>query len=171
MSKGSMKILRPLPDAPTPTKPVRTKAKERIDWATIDDDPITSDLSARKSSRSESKPKSVGAAGRELAMENARKRAMPIIELYKNGATVPEIATATGLKERTINGIIGRYIKSGKVAVTPSHEDKRLAELYNSGMSYNDMAGLLQLTGGALSSKIHKIRRMGLIGNRTEGTE
>lgn len=110
----------------------------------------------------------VGDAGRAASKEKARVRAIPVIELYKNGASNEEIAAATGIPAKTVGGIIGRYIKSGQVEITPSKEDLRLAELFNSGTSYKDMAELMNFTGGALSSKLYKIRRMGLIGKRTQ---
>lgn len=164
-----MRILRPLPDAPTPTRPVLTNVKRRTDWGSIDAEPADLEMPLTKSrKKQETGMKKTGDAGREQALANARKRAMPIIMMYKDGATIPEIAAATGYKDRQVKGIIGRYIKSGKVEVTPSHEDKQIAELYNSGMSHKAMAEQLHMTHGALSSKIHKIRRMGLVGKRVE---
>ncbi len=175
MSKGSMKILRPLPDAPTPTKPFRSnrREKETITSAIDDADPI--EVEPKKKLSEEQKMAAARARGlatineaRAKSIENARRRALPVLELYKNEATIDEIVTATGIPKRTVHGIIGRYIKSGEVKVVFSHEDKRLAELYNEGLSYEEMSAMLHLTGGSLSSKLHRIRRLGLIGKRKE---
>lgn len=173
MSKGSMRILRPLPDAPTPTKPYRTnsRGKENITSAIDDADPI--EFEPKKKLSEEQKMAAARARGlatindaRAKSIENARRRALPVLEMYKNEATIDEIVTATGIPKRTVQGIIGRYIKSGEVKVVFSREDKRLAALYNEGLSYEEMSAMLHLTGGALSSKLYRIRRLGLIGKR-----
>lgn len=173
MSKGSMKILRKLPDAPTPTKPYRSnsRGKETITSAIDDADPI--EVEPKKKLSEVQKKAAARARGlatineaRAKSIENARRRALPVLELYKNEATIDEIVTATGIPKRTVQGIIGRYIKSGEVKVVFSHEDKRLAALYNEGLSYEEMSAMLHLTGGALSSKLYRIRRLGLIGKR-----
>ena len=169
MSKGSMKILRKLPDAPEPTRPVRinTLSTDKYMNSLIGNTPAPLDKSGLNRDHNDGDhEKKIGEEGRVSAIEKARQRAVPVIELYKNGATNAEISAATGICERTVRGIIGRYIKSGKIKVTPSSEDKELAELYNSGKSYDEMADEMNLTGGALSSKLHKIRKMGLIGKR-----
>ena len=174
MSKGSMKILRPLPDAPTPTKPFRSNRREdELITSAIDDSDSIDGFGPKKKLSDEQKMAAARARGlatindaRAKSIENARLRALPIIELYKNEATIDEIVTATGIPKRTVQGIIGRYIKSGEVKVVFSHEDRRLAELYNEGLSYEEMSAMLHLTGGALSSKLHRIRRLGLIGKR-----
>lgn len=173
MSKGSMKILRPLPDAPTPTKPYRSNRREEEIITSAIDDSDSIDFGPKKNPSEEQKLAAARARGlatineaRAKSIENARRRALPVLELYKNEATIDEIVTATGISKRTVQGIIGRYIKSGEVKVVFSHEDKRLAELYNEGLSYEEMSAMLHLTGGALSSKLHRIRRLGLIGKR-----
>ena len=173
MSKGSMKILKPLPDAPTPTKPFMSNRREdELITSAIDDaDPI--EIEPKKKLSEEQKMAAARARGlatineaRAKSIENARRRALPVLNLYKAGATTNEIMHETGMAKRTVQGIIGRYIKSGEIEWTPSREEKKLAELYEAGMSYNDMCEVLGLTGGSLSGKLARIRRMGLIGKR-----
>lgn len=166
-----MKILRKLPGAPAPTKAARVNTMSNDKYmnslAIVADTPISlkGDDPPWKKITADQHAK-VGDAGRAAAKEKARVRAIPVIELYKNGASNEDIAAATGIPAKTVRDIISRYTKSGKVKITPSKEDLRLAELFNSGMSYKDMAELMNFTGGALSSKLYKIRRMGLIGKR-----
>lgn len=170
-----MKILRPLPDAPTPTKPFRSNRREDKLITSAIDDSDSIDFGPKKKPSEEQKMEAARARGlatindaRAKSIENARRRALPVLELYKNEATIDEIATATGIPKRTVQGIIGRYIKNGEVKVVFSHEDKRLAALYNEGLSYEEMSAMLHLTGGALSSKLYRIRRLGLIEKRKE---
>lgn len=171
-----MRIKRPLPPAPEPTRPQRINKQEyniaeAIDANTIeifvsdrDSTPAISDKSKKQAARQRGLA-TIGAA-RAAAMENARKRALPILEHYKNGMSTAEIMQATGMSRGSVLGVIGRYTKSGEIQVTPSREDLKLAELYKTGMSYNEMSEALGISGGSLSGKLARIRRMGLIGKR-----
>ena len=174
MSKGSMKIIRRLPDAPVPTKPVKVKEKAPRLSSAIDLDPVVVDdpPEPKKEKPSHAVPQKKQAKNAEIgcsaAAEKARQRAVPVIELYKQGELTADIAEATGIPERSVKGIIARYIKAGKVKKTPNKEDRYIAELYNAGLNYSEMAEKLGTTGGAVASKLRKIRRMGLIGKRAQ---
>ena len=164
-SKGSMKILRRLPEAPAPTKAVRVNSQTIDPYMDIDNlEPVTDDEVEKQTKKM---PK-VGDAGRLASIEKARKRAEPVIKLYKDGSTTREISEATGIPERTVRGIIGRYIKNGELQITPTKTERLLAELYNSGKSYKEMQELVGLSSGSLSSKLYRLRKIGLIGKREQ---
>lgn len=93
-------------------------------------------------------------------------------EMWRNGHTILQIAVAIGRSRGSVDGIIVRNIRWGKIArrlvKTPrrieiTDLDRRIAHCRNVGLSYRQTAGRLSISMQTVSARIKKLKNLGAI--------
>ncbi|MBR3053134.1 MAG: hypothetical protein IKG59_03300 [Firmicutes bacterium] len=151
---SSMRILRPLPDAPTPTKPkyindVRGVKPEHLEVRHPKPAPIL---------RASSKAQVVKKAKQRTAEMQARKA--EAVELFRQGLGNSQIAEKMGLARSTVSC----YTHEIRMQMlTETSIDAEVTRLYREGLSYDDIADRLNVSRSYIGSRIsimHKEHRL-----------
>ena len=100
-----------------------------------------------------------------MARQTARKTAKAeVVELHKEGLSVPEICKATG-KSRSV---VYAYLKEYRgLKRAPDHVyDERAAQLYEEGRTYAEIGEELGITASSVSQVLTRMRKEGKVGRR-----
>ena len=100
-----------------------------------------------------------------MARQTARKTAKAeVVELHKEGLSVPEICKTTG-KSRSV---VYAYLKEYRgLTRAPDHVyDERAAQLYEEGRTYAEIGEELGITAASVSQVLTRMRKEGRVGRR-----
>ena len=169
----SMKIKRPLPPAPTPTRAVYKKevVGEGKYTRTVDR-PQKLHMTPGKWPRSAPKRRAKKQAATNQPhkatvrrLENTKK----VLELYDKGYTSDQIVCETGLSQTTVN----RYIRNAKGLryMKRYKHDAEIVQMYDEGLSIMEMSERLDVPNHYICNKLRRLRAEGKIGWRRKKWE
>lgn len=129
----------------------------------------------RKKKKESEKPQKPPRSHTQVRQENVRKAIMArqtarktakaeVVELHKEGLSVPEICKATG-KSRSV---VYAYLKEYRgLKRAPDHVyDERAAQLYEDGRTYAEIGEELGITAASVSQVLTRLRKKGVVGRR-----
>lgn len=132
-------------------------------------------LVERKKKKESEKPQKPPRSHTQVRQENVRKAIMArqtarktakavVVELHKEGLSVPEICKATG-KSRSV---VYAYLKEYRgLKRAPDHVyDERAAQLYEEGRTYAEIGEELGITAASVSQVLTRMRKEGKVGRR-----
>lgn len=169
----SMKIKRPLPPAPAPTRAVYkkevigdgkyTRTIDRPQKLHMTPGKWVRSAPKRRVKKQDETDHQNKATVRRL--ENTKK----VLELYDKGYTTPQIMEETGLTRGTVN----RYIRNERGLRYRSfgQHDKEIIEMYNNRLSYKEMCTKLNVPDHYIRNMIRRLRSEGRIGWRNKKWE
>lgn len=154
----SMKIKRPLPPAPAPTRPVKqANAEGWGKYIKVVKKP-TRPIDLRPRRKAPKTPTPNKATVRRL--ENTKK----VLELYDKGYTTDQIINETGLAQTTVN----RYIRTERGRKYRPHylNDARIIEMYDAGVKIDKIGEQLGIPSYCVDNVLKRLHAEGSVGRR-----
>lgn len=160
---STMRIKRPLPPAPKPTRPIIVKEVQGINHhLEVRPEKPAVIPGAKKKRRT---PEEAIAESARKKSEAKRQRKAEAIRLWESGMTIKEIAEHMGLK----CGAICDYTRDVRTLREQGERykyDKEIIKLYNDGYTYNEIAECLGITRSNVNDKLNRLRKDGKIVRR-----
>lgn len=160
---STMRIKRPLPPAPKPTRPIIVKEVQGINHhLEVRPEKPAVVPGAKKKRRTPT----------EAIMESARKKAeakrqrkAEAIRLWESGMSIKEIAEHMGLKCGAICDYT-REVRGPLVRAERHKYDDDIIRMYGAGKTYDEMADALGITRSIVNSVVVRLQKAGKIGRR-----
>ena len=160
---STMRIKRPLPPAPKPTRPVFVKEVQGISHhLEVRPEKPAVIPGAKKKRRT---PQEAIAESARKKSEAKRQRKAEAIRLWESGMTIKEIAEHMGLK----CGAICDYTREvrGPLIKAERHKyDDDIIRMYKAGETYDEMADALGITRSLVNSVVVRLQKAGKLGRR-----
>ena len=166
---STMRIKRPLPPAPKPTRPVLIKnvtgTEHHLEVRT-EKPPVVPGAKKRTHGV-------WGAEARETSVrrrvEARKQRIEEARRLYQQGMTVPQIAQHMEVQESTVYDYT-RGIRKG--LRKGNHEvDEDVIRMFNEGKTYKEIGDALDMTTANVSQKLTQLRKRKLVERRNNWSE
>ena len=162
---STMRIKRPLPPAPKPTRPIIVKEVQGISHhleVRPEKPPVV--VETRKKPKRRTPSEAIAESARKKS-EAKRQRKAEAIRLWESGMTIKEIAEHMGLKY----GAICDYTRDVRTLREQGERykyDAEIIRLYNDGHTYNEIAECLGITRSNVNDKLNRLRKDGKIVRR-----
>lgn len=162
---STMRIKRPLPPAPKPTRPIIVKEVQGISHhleVRPEKPPVI--VETRKKPKRRTPEEAIAESARKKS-EAKRQRKAEAIRLWESGMSIKEIAEHMGLK----CGAICDYTRDVRTLREQGERykyDKEIIKLYNDGYTYNEIAECLGITRSNVNDKLNRLRKDGKIVRR-----
>ena len=162
---STMRIKRPLPPAPKPTRPVLVKNVTGIEHhleVRPEKPPVI--VENRKKPKRRTPSEAIAESARKKA-EAKRQRKAEAIRLWESGMTIKEIAEHMGLKCGAICDYT-REVRAPLVRAERHKYDDDIIRMYGAGETYDEMADALGITRSLVNSVVVRLQKAGKIGRR-----
>lgn len=162
---STMRIKRPLPPAPKPTRPVFVKEVQGISHhleVRPEKPPVI--VETRKKPKRRTPSEAIAESARKKS-EAKRQRKAEAIRLWESGMTIKEIAEHMGLKCGAICDYT-REIRAPLARAKMHKYDDDIIRMYGAGKTYDEMADALGITRSLVNSVVVRLQKAGKIGRR-----
>lgn len=158
-----MRIKRPLPPAPKPTRPIIVKEVQGISHhLEVRPEKPAVIPGAKKKRRT---PEEAIAESARKKSEAKRQRKAEAIRLWESGMTIKEIAEHMGLKCGAICDYT-REVRGPLVRAERHKYDDDIIRMYGAGKTYDEMADALGITRSLVNSVVVRLQKAGKLGRR-----
>ena len=160
---STMRIKRPLPPAPKPTRPVFVKEVQGISHhLEVRPEKPAVIPGAKKKRRT---PEEAIAESARKKSEAKRQRKAEAIRLWESGMSIKEIAEHMGLKCGAICDYT-REVRGPLVRAERHKYDDDIIRMYGAGKTYDEMADALGITRSLVNSVVVRLQKAGKLGRR-----
>ena len=160
---STMRIKRPLPPAPKPTRPVFVKEVQGINHhLEVRPEKPAVVPGAKKKRRT---PEEAIAESARKKSEAKRQRKAEAIRLWKSGMSIKEIAEHMGLKCGAICDYT-REVRGHLIRAERHKYDDDIIRMYEAGKTYDEMADALGITRSLVNSVVVRLQKAGKLGRR-----
>ena len=160
---STMRIKRPLPPAPKPTRPVFVKEVQGINHhLEVRHEKPAVIPGAKKKRRT---PEEAIAESARKKSEAKRQRKAEAIRLWESGMSIKEIAEHMGLKCGAICDYT-REVRAPLVRAERHKYDDDIIRMYGAGKTYDEMADALGITRSLVNSVVVRLQKAGKLGRR-----
>ena len=160
---STMRIKRPLPPAPKPTRPVFVKEVQGINHhLEVRPEKPAVVPGAKKKRRT---PEEAIAESARKKSEAKRQRKAEAIRLWESGMPIKEIAEHMGLKRGAICDYT-REIRAPLARAKMHKYDDDIIRMYEAGKTYDEMADALGITRSLVNSVVVRLQKAGKLGRR-----
>ena len=160
---STMRIKRPLPPAPKPTRPVFVKEVQGINHhLEVRPEKPAVIPGAKKKRRT---PEEAIAESARKKSEAKRQRKAEAIRLWESGMSINDIAKHMELQPSAIYDYT-RDIREPKAKGERYKYDPEIIRMYNDGLTYEEIAECLGITRTNVCDKLKRLRKDGKIGRR-----
>ena len=160
---STMRIKRPLPPAPKPTRPVFVKEVQGINHhLEVRPEKPAVVPCAKKKRRT---PEEAIAESVMKKSEAKRQRKAEAIRLWESGMSIKEIAEHMGLKCGAICDYT-REVRAPLVRAERHKYDDDIIRMYGAGKTYDEMADALGITRSLVNSVVVRLQKAGKLGRR-----
>ena len=160
---STMRIKRPLPPAPKPTRPVFVKEVQGISHhLEVRPEKPAVIPGAKKKRRT---PEEAIAESARKKSEAKRQRKAEAIRLWESGMSINEIAEHMGLKCGAICDYT-REVRAPLVRAERHKYDDDIIRMYGAGKTYDEMADALGITRSLVNSVVVRLQKAGKLGRR-----
>ena len=160
---STMRIKRPLPPAPKPTRPVFVKEVQGISHhLEVRPEKPAVIPGAKKKRRT---PEEAIAESARKKSEAKRQRKAEAIRLWESGMSIKEIAEHMGLKCGAICDYT-REVRAPLVRAERHKYDDDIIRMYGAGKTYDEMADALGITRSLVNSVVVRLQKAGKLGRR-----
>ena len=160
---STMRIKRPLPPAPKPTRPVLIKnvtgTEHHLEVRT-EKPPVVPGVKKKRRT-----PEEAIAESARKKSEAKRQRKAEAIRLWESGMTIKEIAEHMGLKCGAICDYT-REVRGPLVRAKRHKYDDDIIRMYGAGKTYDEMADALGITRNLVNSVVVRLQKAGKLGRR-----
>lgn len=162
---STMRIKRPLPPAPKPTRPVFVKEVQGINHhLEVRPEKPAVIPGAKKKRRT---PEEAIAESARKKSEAKRQRKAEAIRLWESGMTVQEIAEHMELKVGAICDYT-RDVREAKTRTERHKYDADVIRLYNAGKTYKQIGEAVGISPEHVSQILSRLRDNGKVGRRNK---
>ena len=160
---STMRIKRPLPPAPKPTRPVFVKEVQGISHH-LEVRPEKPAVVPGTKKKRRTPEEAIAESARKKS-EAKRQRKAEAIRLWESGMTIKEIAEHMGLKCGAICDYT-REVRAPLVRAERHKYDDDIIRMYGAGETYDEMADALGITRSLVNSVVVRLQKAGKIGRR-----
>ena len=164
---STMRIKRPLPPAPKPTRPVLVKnvtGSEHHLEVRPEKPPVI--VESRKKPKRRTPQEAILESARKKS-EAKRQRKAEAIQLWESGMTVQEIAEHMELKVGAICDYT-RDVRNAKARAERHKYDTDVIRLYNAGKTYKQIGEAVGISPEHVSQILSRLRDHGKVGRRNK---
>ena len=162
---STMRIKRPLPPAPKPTRPVFVKEVQGINHhLEVRPEKPAVVPGAKKKRRT---PEEAIAESARKKSEAKRQRKAEAIRLWESGMTVQEIAEHMELKVGAICDYT-RDVRNAKARAERYRYDEDVIRLYNAGKTYREIGESIGISKEFVSAILARLREHNKVGRRNK---
>ena len=162
---STMRIKRPLPPAPKPTRPVFVKEVQGISHhleVRPEKPPVI--VETRKKPKRRTPSEAIAESARKKS-EAKRQRKAEAIRLWESGMSIKEIAEHMGLKCGAICDYT-REVRGPLIRAERHKYDDDIIRMYGAGKTYDEMADALGITRSLVNSVVVRLQKAGKLGRR-----
>lgn len=162
---STMRIKRPLPPAPKPTKPMYVKDVQGIRPEHLEVRPYRPPVVLDGRPKKHKKPTRAIEESVRRKVEARAKRKAETIRMWRDGVPLQEIADELGVKLGTVQDYTRDLRAVGYNAELTKYDDD-LIRMFNEGKTYGEMAEALGITKSAVACKLQRLCKLGKIRRR-----
>ena len=164
---STMRIKRPLPPAPKPTRPVFVKEVQGISHhleVRPEKPPVI--VETRKKPKRRTPSEAIAESARKKS-EAKRQRKAEAIRLWESGMTIKEIAEHMELKVGAICDYT-RDVREAKTRTERHKYDADVIRLYNAGKTYREIGESIGISKEFVSAILARLREHNKVGRRNK---
>ena len=164
---STMRIKRPLPPAPKPTRPIIVKEVQGISHhleVRPEKPPVV--VETRKKPKRRTPSEAIAESARKKS-EAKRQRKAEAIRLWESGMTVQEIAEHMELKVGAICDYT-RDVREAKTRAERYRYDEDVIRLYNAGKTYREIGEAIGISKEYVSAILARLREHNKVGRRNK---
>ena len=163
---STMRIKRPLPPAPKPTRPIIVKEVQGISHhleVRPEKPPVI--VETRKKPKRRTPSEAIAESARKKS-EAKRQRKAEAIRLWESGMGIHEIAEKMGVKSGAVYGYTRELRTKQSYKYKYLQYDDDVIRMYKEGRTYDQIAEATGLNRGQVNTVIARLRDAGKIGRR-----
>ena len=158
---SSMRILRPLPDAPTPTKPMHVKEVQGIRPEHLEVRPYRPPVVVASKPKHKKPTWAIKESARRKAEERERRKE-EAIRMWRAGVPFDEIAERLGVNTCSVYDYT-RDLRVAKRDAEMTRHDEAVIRMYEEGRTYQQMADELGIKKRDICNIVQRLHKYGKI--------